>query len=141
MNARFQKPRVGLAIRRSRNGRCGDRQSDPQSGSAAPFAGSANLSRKEPTTINNTLHRLLRRIAVSAALLLSVAPAALANAPSPSQMAREQHACAVVLGLDPSESPYDACVRSLDSSVSPSDSADLAQSLNSVGQASSIAAR
>jgi hypothetical protein len=91
--------------------------------------------------ITNKLPLLSRRLALSAAMLLSVAPAALANSPSASRMAREHHACAVVMGLNPSEAPYDACVRSLDSSLSPADQAELAQSPDSVGQESSIAAR
>jgi hypothetical protein len=91
--------------------------------------------------INNTLRPLFCRMAVSAAMLLSVAPAALANSPSASRMAQEHNACAVVLGLDPSEAPYDACVRSLDSNFSQSDSGTLFQSRNSVGPSSNIAAR
>jgi hypothetical protein len=91
--------------------------------------------------INNTLRPLFCRVAVSAAMLLSVAPATLANSPSASLMAQEHHACAVVLGLDPSEAPYDACVRSLDSNFLQADSAALFQSLNSVGPSSNIAAR
>ncbi len=91
--------------------------------------------------INNTLRPLFCRVAVSAAMLLSVAPAALAYSPSASQMAKENHACAVILGLNPSEAPYSACVKSLDGFLSQSDRADLAQLPDSVGQGSSIAAR
>jgi hypothetical protein len=35
-----------------------------------------------------------------------------------SRMAQEHHACAVVLGLDPSGDRYDTCVRTLDRSLS-----------------------
>jgi hypothetical protein len=90
--------------------------------------------------ITNKLPLLSRRLALSAAMLLSVAPVSLANSSNSSRMAREHHACAVVLGLNPSEVPYDVCVRSLDSSLPQSDQADLAQSPDNVGQESSIAA-
>jgi hypothetical protein len=33
--------------------------------------------------------------------------------------AQAQHACAVIMGLDPSEAPYNACVRSLDPDPQP----------------------
>jgi hypothetical protein len=91
--------------------------------------------------INNKLRHLFRRVAVPAAMLLSVAPASLANSPSSSRRAQEHHACAVVMGLDSSEAPYDACVRSLDSSLSQSDQANLVQSPDGVGQESNVAVR
>ncbi|HEX9489909.1 MAG TPA: hypothetical protein VF930_06460 [Stellaceae bacterium] len=117
---------------------------------------------------NNKTGQLLRRTALSAAMLLIAAPAALADTPGylfrdfddtapatvsapvpppqrnaanqeasglasarafanvaegSSRMAQEHHACAVVLGLDPSEHPYDTCIRSLDRTLSESDQA------------------
>jgi hypothetical protein len=118
-------------------------------------------------TTYNQARQLLRRTALSAAMLLVAAPAALADppgylfqdfdgtapatvsAPIPpqrnaanqeaarlastrafadvtqgsSRMAQEHHACAVVLGLDPSEHPHDTCIRSLDRTLSESDQA------------------
>ena len=44
------------------------------------------------------------------------------------RMAQEHHACAVVLGLDPSDDRYDTCVRSLDRSLSDWDQARLVES-------------
>jgi hypothetical protein len=91
--------------------------------------------------ITRKLHLSLRRLAFAAAMLLSVAPAALANPPSSSRVEQEHHACAVVVGLDPSEAPYDACVRSLDSFFPQPDQADLAQSPDDIGQESPISVR
>jgi len=48
-----------------------------------------------------------------------------------SQMAQEHHACAVVLGLDPSGGRYDSCIRTLDRSLSEWDQARLVQSARS----------
>ena len=59
----------------------------------------------------------LRSAALSAVLLLTVIPAALAD-PQTDRAAREQHACAVILGLNPSNASYDTCVQSLDRSLS-----------------------
>lgn len=88
--------------------------------------------------INEKLIHLLSGIAVSTAMLLSIAPASLADPPRASRMAQERHACAVVLGLDTSEAPYDACVRSLDSSLSHAHQADFARSPNGVEEEPSI---
>jgi hypothetical protein len=41
---------------------------------------------------------------------------------------QERHACAVVLGLDPSELPYDECIRSLDRTLSQLRRSELAAS-------------
>jgi hypothetical protein len=59
----------------------------------------------------------LRGAVLSAALLLTAIPAALAD-PQTDRAAREQHACAVILGLNPSNASYDTCVQSLDRSLS-----------------------
>jgi hypothetical protein len=92
--------------------------------------------------INSKSRHLFRRMALSAAMLLSVAPASLANSPSSSPAAaQEHHACAAVMGLDPSEAPYDACVGSLDRSLSQSDQAGLARAPDRVGQEMNIAVR
>jgi hypothetical protein len=102
--------------------------------------------------------QLLRRAALSAAMLLIVAPAAFAdppgnlfrdfehsapvvasaptlprqvnvpNAESSLRAEQEKHACAVVLGLDRSEDPYATCIRSLERSLSESDQAQVVES-------------
>jgi hypothetical protein len=59
----------------------------------------------------------LRGAALAAALLLTAIPAALAD-PQTDRAAREQHACAVILGLNTSNASYDTCVQSLDRSLS-----------------------
>lgn len=48
-------------------------------------------------------------------------------AESSSQTAQEHHACAVVLGLDPSGDSYETCIRSLERSLSEWDQARLVQ--------------
>ena len=79
-----------------------------------------------------------RRATASAAIVGAAAIALLAfvhtsaNAEeNSSRMAQEHHACAVVLGLDPSGDPYDTCVRTLDRSVSEWDQARLVQNARS----------
>ena len=69
--------------------------------------------------------RLSRRMTLSvkiigaAAIALLAAGNTFANAAeNPTRLAQEQHACAVVLGLDPSGRRYDACIRSLERSLS-----------------------
>jgi hypothetical protein len=57
---------------------------------------------------NNIAQTILRSTALSAGLLLMTVPAAMAR-----DLAQAQHTC-TVLGLNPSEAPYAACVRSLD---------------------------
>jgi hypothetical protein len=65
--------------------------------------------------------RLGRRATASAVIVGAAAIALLAfartsanAAENSSRMAQEHHACAVVLGLDPSGRRYDSCIRSLD---------------------------
>ena len=61
----------------------------------------------------------------AAAIALLAAGNNLANAAeNPARTAQEQHACAVVRGLDPLDRRYDACIRSLDRSLSELDYAD-----------------
>ena len=73
-----------------------------------------------------------RRATASAAIVGAAAIALLAfvhtsaNAEeNSSRMAQEHHACAVVLGLDPSGRQYDTCIRSLDRSLAERDQAQL----------------
>ena len=59
------------------------------------------------------------KIIGAAAIALLAAGNTFANAAeNPARLAQEQHACAVVLGLDPSERRYDACIISLERSLS-----------------------
>ena len=76
------------------------------------------------TPSNSHVRRILRGTALSAALLLIAIPAAL-SAPQRDRVARERHACAVVLRLQPSVAGYDACIRSLDRSLMRARSASL----------------
>ena len=59
------------------------------------------------------------KLASAAAFIILLATSGtVANAAeSSSRMAQERHACAVVLGLDPSGRRYDTCIRSLDRSL------------------------
>jgi hypothetical protein len=90
---------------------------------------SPNVAR---TQVRNSSARLSRRtthsvkIIGAAAIALLAAGNNLANAAeNPARTAQEQHACAVVLGLDPLGRRYDACIRSLDRSLSQLDYARL----------------
>ena len=66
------------------------------------------------------------KIIGAAAIALLAAGNNLANAAeNPVRTAQEQHACAVLLSLDPSGRRYDACMRSLDRSLSEWDYARL----------------
>ena len=49
--------------------------------------------------------------------LLAFSGAAVNAAENPVRIAQERHACAVVLGLDPSARAYDTCIRSLERSL------------------------
>ena len=72
-------------------------------------------------TTRNQTRQLLQGAAFSAALLLVTAPAALAD-PHGYHAALEHRACDVDLGLDPSTATYDVCTRSLDRSLSNTES-------------------
>ena len=78
--------------------------------------------------------RLNRRATASVKIIGGAAIALLASAhtfanaaENSTQMAREHHACAVVMGLDPSGRRYDICIRSLDRSLSEWDQTRLVQ--------------
>jgi hypothetical protein len=90
---------------------------------------SPNVAR---TQLGNSSVRVSRRtthslkIIRAAAIALLAAGNNLANAAeNPARTAKEQHACAVVRGLDPLDRRYDACIRSLDRSLSECDYARL----------------
>jgi hypothetical protein len=69
-----------------------------------------------PSARLNRRPRASALIAGAAAIVLLASVSASAHAAEDST--RISHACGVVLGLDPSELPYDDCVRSLDRTVS-----------------------
>ena len=103
---------IGGAARRTRN-----RKGDHHMFSLT----SPNVTR---TQLRNSSARLSRathsvRILGAAAIALLAAGNNLANAAeNPARTAQEQHACAVVRGLDPPGRRYDACIRSLHRSLS-----------------------
>ena len=91
---------------------------------------SSNLTRPQ---LRHSSARAVHRVEIIAAAALALLASAntLANAAENSaRLAREQHACAVVLGLDPSGRRYDVCIRSLDKSLSELDQARLATRLD-----------
>jgi hypothetical protein len=57
-------------------------------------------------------------VGAAAIALLAFAHTSANAAENSSRMAQEHHACAVVLGLDPSGRRYDSCIRSLERSLS-----------------------
>jgi len=68
------------------------------------------------------------KIIGAAAIALLVSANTFANAAETSpRTTLEQHACAVILGLDPSGRQYDTCIRSLDRSLAEPDQARLVQ--------------
>jgi hypothetical protein len=69
--------------------------------------------------------------AVAVIVGLAFAPVSAGAAEDSSRMAREQHACAVVMGLHQPGDLYDTCIRSLRKSLSGLDQARLAKSQRS----------
>ena len=64
----------------------------------------------------------------AAVITMLASPQTFANAAEgSSRIAQERHACAVVLGLDPSDRRYDTCIRSLDRSLAEWDQAQVVQ--------------
>ena len=92
---------------------------------------SLNSFNATPTQELNPSDRLSRRatrsvkiIALAAVALLAAANT-FARAENPTRMAREHHACAVIMGLHQPGDLYDICVRSLDNTLSELDQARL----------------
>jgi hypothetical protein len=90
---------------------------------------SSNVTRAQ---LRNSSARPSRRashpvkiIAAAAIALLAAGNNLASAAENPVRTAREQHACAVVLGLDPSGARYDTCMRVLDRNLSEWDYARL----------------
>jgi hypothetical protein len=79
---------------------------------------SPNLTRAR---LRHSSTRAINRVDIiaAAAVALIASASTLANAAeNPARLARAQHACAVILGLVPSDLRYDACLKSLDGSLS-----------------------
>jgi hypothetical protein len=92
--------------------------------------GSSNATPMQQLKPSDRLSRRTTRsvkiIAAAAAVALLAARSTFTNAAeNPSGLASVQHACAVVLGLDSSGPLYDACIRSLERSLSQWDYARL----------------
>jgi hypothetical protein len=90
---------------------------------------SSNVTRAQ---LRNSTARLSRRashsvktIGAAAIALLAAGNNLASAAENPVRTAQEQHACAVVLGLDPSGRRYEACMRVLDRNLSEWDYARL----------------
>src|SRR5437667_12821412 len=70
------------------------------------------------------MHRSFRRtgsgwiVSATAIVLLASVDTSAHAADDAGRITQERHACAAILGLDPSERPYDACIRSLDRTAS-----------------------
>jgi hypothetical protein len=86
---------------------------------------SMTARRVTPAQLRNSSAPSSRRTAHSAKIVGAAAIALLAAgntfanaAENPARLPHTQHACAIVLGLDPSERRYDACIRSLERSSS-----------------------
>jgi hypothetical protein len=78
--------------------------------------------------INRWVARSAKLAGAAAVITLLASPQPFANAAEgSSRIAQERHACAVVLGLDPSDRRYDTCVRSLDRSLAEWDQAQVVQ--------------
>ena len=77
----------------------------------------AQLRNSSAPSSRRTTHSA--KIIGAAAIALLAAGNTFANAAeNPARLAQEQHACAVALGLDPTGRRYDACIRSLERSLS-----------------------
>jgi hypothetical protein len=90
---------------------------------------SSNVTRAQ---LRNSSARPSRRASHSVKIIGAAAIALLASgnnlanaAENPVRTAQEQHACAIVLSLDPSGRRYDACMRTLDRNLSEWDYARL----------------
>jgi len=69
--------------------------------------------------------RSVKIITVAAIALLTAANTFANAAESPTRIAREHHACAVIMGLHQPGDLYDTCIRSLDKTLSELDQAKL----------------
>jgi hypothetical protein len=93
---------------------------------------SLSSSKVAPTQELNSPGRLSRRttrsvkiIAAAAVALLAASNRFASAAENSTRMAREHHACAVIMGLHQPGDLYDTCIRSLDKTLSELDQAKL----------------
>ena len=77
-----------------------------------------------PGPLSRRTTRSVKIIAVAAVALLAAANT-FAKAENPTRIAREHHACAVIMGLHQPGDLYDTCIRSLDKTLSELDRARL----------------
>lgn len=78
--------------------------------------------------IGRWAERSVKLAGAAAVITLLASPQTFANAAEgSSRIAQERHACAVVLGLSPSDRRYDTCIRSLDRSLAEWDQAQVVQ--------------
>ena len=102
----------------------GNRKGDHQIFSAS----SSNATPTQPLNPSGPLSRRTTRsvkiIAVAAVALLA-AVNTFARAENPTRIAREHHACAVIMGLHQPGDLYDTCIRSLEKTLSELDQAKL----------------
>jgi hypothetical protein len=75
--------------------------------------------------LNRRTTRSVKIIAVAAVALLAAANTFAGAAENSTRMAREHHACAVIMGLHQPGDLYDTCIRSLDKTLSELDQAEL----------------
>jgi hypothetical protein len=79
-------------------------------------------------SIRSWAARSAKLAGAAAIITLLASPQTFANAAEDSsRITQERHACAVVLGLDPSDRRYDTCIRSLDRSLAEWDQARVVQ--------------
>ena len=93
---------------------------------------SLNSFNAAPTQQLNPSGRFSRRATRSVKIIAAAAVALLFTAntfasadENPTRMAREHHACAVIMGLNQPGDLYDTCIRSLDKTLSELDQAEL----------------
>jgi len=75
--------------------------------------------------LNRRTPRSVKIIAAAAVALLAAANTFASAAENSTRMAREHHACAVIMGLHQPGDRYDTCIRSLDKTLSELDQAEL----------------
>jgi hypothetical protein len=77
---------------------------------------SITTQKRERGPLGRWATRSVKLAGVAAVSILLASPHTFA-AEASSRIAQERHACAVVLGLSPSDRGYDTCIRSLDRSL------------------------
>lgn len=87
-----------------------------------------NQERGGLSCISRWAARSAKLAGAAAVIILLASPQTFANAAEgSSRIAQERHACAVVLGLNPSDRRYDTCIRSLDRTLAEWDQAQVVQ--------------